>query len=130
MDCPECGAELLSFPVEPSYRDHLPGDEPGAAICSRCLALQPASDPSADVPDFTVISDAFPSNDDAAVPTALMLGLLSSLAIYRQEISALLEQVERAGVDPLLVVDRLADDPAVESETDLRGRRRQLEQLL
>lgn len=130
MDCPECGAEVLSFPVDPSYREHLPGDEPGAAICSRCLALQPVSDPPADVPELTAISDAFPSGEDAAVPTALMLGLLSSLAIYRQEISALLEDAERAGVDPLLVVDRLADDPAVEPEADLRGRGRQLEQLL
>ena len=130
MDCPECGAEALAFPVESALREYLPGDEPGAAICTRCLSLHPVTDPPADVPDFTAISDAFPSSDDAAVPTALMLGLLSSLAMYRREIAALLERVERAGVDPLLVVDRLADDPTVESETDLRGRRRQLEQLL
>ena len=130
MDCPECGAEALPFAVDPSYREYLPGDEPGAAICFRCLTLQPVSDPPADAPDFTAIGDAFPSNDEAAVPTALMLGLLSSLATYRQEISVLLEQVERAGVDPLLVVDRLADDPTVESAVNLRGRRRQLEQLL
>jgi hypothetical protein len=43
---------------------------------------------------------------------ALVVGLLSSLAVYRQEISALLEVVERAGVDPLLVVDRLAIGPS------------------
>lgn len=130
MDCPECGTETISFPVEPSLREYLPGDEPGAAICPRCLTLQPVADPPAERPDFTPIGDAFPSNDEAAVPAALMVGLLASLATYRQEISALLEQVERAGVDPLLVVDRLAEDPGVEAETDLRGRRRQLEQLL
>lgn len=130
MDCSECGAEALPFPVDPSYREYLPGDEPGAALCSRCLALLPASGPPADLPDFTAISDEFPSSDDAAVPMALLLGLLSSLATYRQEISALLEQVERAGVDPLLAVDRLAADPALEPQVDLRGRRRQLEQLI
>lgn len=130
MDCPDCGATALVFPVESAYRDYLPGDEPGAATCTRCLALHPASDPPDESPDFGVISDAFPAGEDAAVPMALLLGLLASLAIYRQEIAALLEQVERAGVDPLLVVDRLADDPTVESAVDLRGRRRQLEQLL
>lgn len=130
MDCPECGAATLVFPVESTYREYLPGDEPGAALCRRCLTLRPAPDPPDAVPDFTTISDAFPSSEDAAVPTALMVGLLSSLAIYREEISALLERVERAGVDPLLVVDRLADDPDLDAETELRGRRRQLEQLL
>jgi len=70
------------------------------------------------------------SNPDAAVPFVLLVGLVPSLARYRSEISALLEVVERAGTDPLLALDRLADDPGVESDTDLRGRRRQLEQLL
>lgn len=130
MDCTECGEAAISFPVDPSMREYLPGDEPGAAICPRCLTLQPDPDPPDEVPNFASISDAFPSSGDAAVPAALMLGLLSSLAIYRQEISELLAAVERAGVDPLLVVDRLADDPGVDAETDLRGRRRQLEQLL
>lgn len=130
MDCPECGAEALRFAVDESYRAHLPGDEPGAAVCTRCLALHPVADPPPSVPDFTRISDSFPSTEAAAEPTALMLGLLSSLATYRQEIATLLEDVERAGVDPLLVVDRLADDPSVDAATDLRGRRRQLEQLL
>ena len=130
MDCPTCGSEALAFPVDPSLREYLPGEEPGAALCPRCLTLRPTQDPPADVPDFTTVSDAFPSNADAAVPMALLVGLLSSLALYRSEIAALLERVERNGVDPLLVVDRLADDPAVESDVDLRGRRRQLEQLI
>lgn len=130
MDCPECGAEALPFAVESTYRDSFPGDEPGAAICSRCLTLHPVADPPASMPDFSRISDAFPSTEAAAVPMALLLGLLSSLATYRQEISTLLEDVERAGVDPLLVVDRLAEDSSIDAQTDLRGRRRQLEQLL
>jgi hypothetical protein len=81
------------------------------------------------VPDLASISDALPRDDAAAVPLALLLGLLENLALYRAEIDDLATAVERAGVDPLLVFDRLAADPAIDAATDLRGRRRQLEQL-
>jgi hypothetical protein len=60
----------------------------------------------------------------------LVVGLLSTLALYRAEISDLLAVVERAGTDPLLVLDRLDRDPDIDPATDLAGRRRQLEQLL
>jgi hypothetical protein len=130
MDCPECGGDLQAFPVPADLRQHLPGEEPGAALCARCLALQPVDDPPADPPDFREISDAFPANSDAAVPMAIAVGLLSSLALYRQEIAALLETVERAGSDPLLVIDRLATDPDLDPHVDLAGRRRQLERLI
>ncbi len=121
---------MLAFPVEASLREYLPGEDPGAALCPRCLALRPVADPPAEVPDFGRVSDAFPDAPSAAVPFALLLGLLSSLATHRDEIAALLELVEREGVDPLLTLDRLADDPDVDSGVDLAGRRRQLEQLL
>jgi hypothetical protein len=130
MDCPDCGHEALAFPVPPELRDGLPGEAPGAALCTHCLTLHPVSDPPADRPDFQRVSDAFPTNPDAAVPMALLVGLLSNLALYRAEISDLIARVERAGTDPLLVLDRLARDPAVESDHDLSGRRTQLEQLL
>jgi len=130
MDCPDCGHEALAFPVPAELRDALPGEEPGAALCTHCLALHPVGDPPADQPEFQRVSDAFPTNPDAAVPMALLVGLLSNLALYRAEISDLLARVERAGTDPLLVLDRLARDPAIESEHDLSGRRTQLEQLL
>ena len=130
MDCPDCDTELLAFRVPDGKREYLPGDEPGAAICPRCLHLAPVTDPPADLPDFRTIDEAFPGEAEAAIPMALALGLLSSLAIYRQEISVLLSDVERAGVDPLLVVDRLAIADGVETPIDLEGRRRQLEQLL
>jgi len=61
---------------------------------------------------------------------ALVFALLPSLATYRGELSELLLVVERAGTDPLLVLDRLADDPAVDPAIDLSRRRRQLEQFL
>ena len=130
MDCPACGAAAVPFAVPEAYREYLPADEPGAALCSRCLTLQPVADPPESPPDLAAISDAMPASDEAAVPLALLLGLLENLALYRAELGDLMADVERAGVDPLLVLDRLADDPAIEAAADLRGRSRQLEQLL
>jgi hypothetical protein len=91
---------------------------------------EPEPNQGADAPDLTRVSDAFPDNPDAAVPLALLVGLLDSLALYREEIATLLAAVERAGTDPLLALDRLAADEGIETELDLAGRRRQLEQLL
>ena len=130
MDCPDCGAEALAFAVPEECREAVPWDDPGAAICTRCLALHPVADPPAAVPDFQRVSDAMPADADAALPMALALGLLRNLALYRSEISTLLDRVERAGSDPLLVLDRLAADEGLETDLDLAGRRRQLEQLL
>jgi hypothetical protein len=92
--------------------------------------MHPAAETPSTVPDFQQLSDAFPSNREAALPMVLVVGLLSNLALYRAEISDLLGAVERAGADPLLVLDRLDRDPDIDPETDLSGRRRQLEQLL
>jgi hypothetical protein len=130
MDCPACGADTVAFAVPEAYREFLPGEEPGAALCTRCLTLQPVADPPEAPPDLAAISDALPDDAAAAVPLALLLGLLENLALYRAEISELLGEVERAGVDPLLVLDRLAADPGIDAAADLAGRRRQLEQLL
>jgi hypothetical protein len=130
MECPDCRHETLAFRVPETLRDTLPGDEPGAALCPHCLDLSPVDDPPAALPDFGRVSEAFPTHADAAVPMAMLVGLVSNLALYRSEISTLLTRVERAGTDPLLVLDRLAHDPSIEAEPDLERRRRQLEQLL
>ncbi|WP_275882395.1 DUF6276 family protein [Halorhabdus sp. BNX81] len=130
MDCPACGSRMLAFAVPADLREYLPGEDPGAAICPRCLELRPVADPPEESSDFRRIDDSFPAESEAAIPMALVVGLLSSLAIHRQEISALLANVERAGVDPLLVIDRLSIADGVEPSVDLEGRRRQLEQLL
>lgn len=130
MTCPACGAETVAFAVPPEYREFLPGEAPGAALCSRCLRLQPVENPPEGGPQLASISDALPDDAEAALPLALLLGLLENLALYRSEIGELLAAVERAGVDPLLALDRLAGEPDVEPAVDLRGRRRQLEQLL
>jgi len=130
MTCPNCGGSLLRFPVDPALREYLPGEPAGAGVCRSCLAVQPVEDPPESLPDFTVLGDVLPSNPEAAVPMVLLLGLLDSLALHREEITALLERVERAGTDPLLVVDRLGAQYGADAHVDLGSRRRQLEQLL
>jgi hypothetical protein len=129
MECQNCAAETVDFAAPAEYEEYLPGGESVVALCTRCLAIQPATD-AAETADFERVSDSFPANPEAAVPLALLLGLLENLALYRSEITALLDAVERAGTDPLLVLDRLAADPSIEASLDLSGRRRQLEQLL
>jgi hypothetical protein len=128
MDCPDCGAPTVSFAVPPDLRECVPESATAAALCTACLGLHPADDSDSD-PDFGAVSDVFPA-DDAAVPMALLVGLLSSLALYREEIATLVGRVEAAGTDPLLVLDRLAADPDVAPAVDVERRRRQLEQLL
>jgi hypothetical protein len=125
MDCPDCGAATVAFAVPENRRETI--DEPAAALCAYCLALHPTekADPN---PDFTAVGDDFPT-DAAAVPMALTVGLLDSLALHRGAVETLLERVEREGVDPLLVLDRLAADPALEPKMNLETRRRQVAQL-
>ena len=124
MDCPDCGAATVAFAVP----DDLDGfDEPAAALCTHCLALHPAEESDAN-PDFTTISENFPT-DAAAVPMALVVGLLDSLVLHRNAVETLLERVERTGTDPLLVLDRLASEPELDPKTDLATRRRQVAQF-
>jgi hypothetical protein len=130
MDCQTCGAETVAFAVPETFEDHVPGSESAVSVCTRCLSMEPAENPPPEYPDFDRISDAFPTNPDGAVAFALLLGLLDNLALYREEITELLVAVEQAGTDPLLAIDRLATDPDIDTELDLSGRRRQLEQLL
>jgi len=130
MDCPDCQTPMLQFPVDDEYREYVPEGAPGAALCPTCLVLEPDENPPAEPPDFGTVGDAFPASRDAAVPMALGIGLLTSLALYRSEISDLFTAVEEAGADPMLVLDRLAATGSVDSQIDLRGRKRQLEQLL
>jgi hypothetical protein len=130
MQCSACGHDLVVFAVPEQYRDHVPGSESTVGLCPRCLALDPVPDADDPAPDFGRVSDSFPDDSEAAVPMALLVGLLSNLALYRSEISTLLEAVERAGTDPLLVLDRLSYDESIETDIDLGGRRTQLEQLL
>lgn len=131
MDCPECGAEVVSFAVPSDIRDVAPGSE-SAAICPRCLTLVGADEArdSQPDPDFSRIVEAFPGGEAGAV-MAIAVGLLvESLALNRHTVAELLERVQDAGVDPWLVLERLAASPTIESDADLGRARVQLEQLL
>jgi len=129
MDCPECGTAMVAFDVPAEYRTHLPTSAAHAALCPACLAFEPADSAPSD-PRFDRVSDAFPTHAEGAVPLAVAVGLLDSLALHRDDIEALLAAAERAGVDPLLVLDRLAAQGAVRPRFDLDRRRHQLQQLL
>ncbi|MCY4731625.1 hypothetical protein KY092_13785 [Natronomonas gomsonensis] len=128
MECPACRARMVTFPVPLEYREHVPESSDCAALCPECLTLVAANSASDD-PRFDRISSAFPDNE-AAVPLALAVGLLDSLALHRTALQELLPAVEAAGVDPLLVLDRLDAQGGVQPEFDLSRRRHQLQQLL
>ena len=128
MPC-SCPVDSIPFAIPESLRDCAPESAPGASICPTCLTVEPSAEPPSGEPDFSRISDAFPGGD-GGVALALTLGLLESLALNRREIERALEAAERAGVDPLLAIDRLIDDPGVEPAIDLERRRDKLESLL
>lgn len=134
MACSECGAAPTIVVLVPDeFREYAPANASAITICHRCLTVEPAPDETVgadDDPDFARISDAFPTQPARAIPLALAISLCSSLATNRAAIESLLEAVERAGADPLLVIDRLCADPNVEPAIDLGRRRHQLEQLL
>lgn len=127
MECPDCAAPMVAFTVPADLREHV-GGESGMAICTRCLGLQPAAGTDAPDADWSAIDESFPTGE-AAIPMAIALGLLDSLALNDQAVAELLERVERAGADPFLLLDRLAEGD-VDPPYELDRRRHQLEQLL
>lgn len=131
MDCPSCQTEMVVFEVPADYREHAPDGQADAGICPECLVLVAADDPDAadQDPRFDRISDAFPTEPPGAVPLTLALGLLDSLALNRRDIEELLADAEAAGVDALLVIDRLHTQGGVQPAYDLDRRRHQIEQL-
>lgn len=130
MSCPVCDSTPITFAVPAAYAEYVSADTSAASFCPRCLTLETAeSNPDAE-PDFSRVSDAFPTRPDRAVPLAIALGLCSSLVTNRDAIESLLADVEAAGTDPLLVIDRLCRDPGVEPAIDLERRAHQLEQLV
>jgi hypothetical protein len=127
MQCPDCGAATVSFPVPPAAEGLLPDDRPGVAVCTRCLAARPSDDPDTDDP--SAVSDAFPAGTDGAL-LGCLLALVDDPATYREELRALVGEAELRGIDVFLFLDRLADDPALDPVFDVRRRRGQLEQLV
>lgn len=124
MDCPNCGAGMHAFTVPEDLREHAESDHVG--FCPRCLTTAPAE--AGGEPEFPRVSDAFPDGRGGAA-MVLALGKLESLALNRGDIEALLNAAEREGVDPLLLLDRLAAQGNVRPAFDVDRRRHQLEQL-
>ena len=130
MECPACGASAIAFEIPVEFEEYTPADAPAAGLCTLCLRLSPIDDPSGiNAPEFTRLSQAFPTGSEG-IAMALLVGLLDSLATYHDEIEALVETLERAGTDPLLVLDRLDREPGLEPEVSLDRRRHQLQQVL
>ena len=127
MNCPACNGTVATFHVPEDLREHLPKPVEYAGLCTRCLRLHPAEEGGD--PEFAGL-EAFPESTDASIPLAIAIGRLDSLALNRPTIEALFERVEAAGVDPLLVLDRLATAGSVQPAVDLGKRRHQLEQLM
>lgn len=125
-------SEPIVFAVPAAYREHVPSEAAVVAFDPVTLTLEPAAadaDP-ADQPAFDRVADAFPTDPDRAIPLAIAIGCCDSVATNRGAIESLLRTVERAGCDPLLVIDRLVADSGVEPAIDLERRAHQLEQLL
>ncbi|WP_129114394.1 DUF6276 family protein [Halegenticoccus tardaugens] len=124
MDCPHCETTAVPFAVPADVRAHAPDGSDRAAICPTCLRVYP-TDEDASNPDFSRIGDFFPGGE-AGATAALLLGLLDSLALNRAAIETLCARAERAGADPLLLLDRLTAAD-VDPHFDLERRRVQLE---
>ncbi len=129
MECPECDGERQPFTVPSELREDVPFQSVSVLLCTRCLAFEPIDNPETELSNYTVISDELPDDQSTAAAMALATAFLSSLALHRQYINALLDYVEANGVDPLLVLDRLAADPELHPRFDIELRRRQLLQL-
>jgi hypothetical protein len=80
-------------------------------------------------PEFARLSQSFPTGREG-IAMALLTGLLDSLATYHDEIEQLVETLERAGTDPLLVLGRLDRESDLDPEVPLDRRRHQLQQVL
>jgi hypothetical protein len=130
MDCPACDSSAIAFEIPEEFADCTPADAPGAALCTRCLRLSPVDDVTeVESPEFARLSQSFPTGREG-IAMALLTGLLDSLATYHDEIEQLVETLERAGTDPLLVLGRLDRESDLDPEVPLDRRRHQLQQVL
>lgn len=130
MQCSECRGEVIAFTVPADLDEYAPGD--AATICTECLAVRAASPENAqDASEvrFDEIVEAFPSGT-AGVRMALVVGLLSSLALNRSKIETLVEDLATDGVDAMLVLETLESAPGLQPQIAIGRRRHQLEQLM
>lgn len=130
--CPRCETPAAVRPVPERCRGLLEGDPATVAVCPACLTVEPAPGSEVDR-DWTPgeVSDALPADADAAIALAMLVTLLSSIALHRREIEALVAFLEeRPGEDALLALDRIASAPLLEPPIDVSRRRHQLAQMM
>ena len=130
MSCPTCGGDRVTFAVPSTLRPYAPEEAAAATLCTGCLRVSPAEH-TTDAP-VDVAWGPFPTGD-AGVATALLLGLLDSIALRRPAVTELCAHAERAGGDPFLALDRLTDlaeTGTIEPHVDLSRRAAQLQSLL
>lgn len=130
MTCPHCSVDTVEFTVPPSLREYAPAEASAATLCPRCLRVAPLDGGSGDrdAIGFDAVGPFFPDGD-AGVATALLVGLLDSLALNRRDIEAVAAYAEREGADVFLTLDRLAANTE-NPHLDLTRRLVQLEQVL
>jgi hypothetical protein len=129
MTCPDCDGDRVALAVPPDYRRFAPDEAETVTVCPGCCRVTAGAADDATAGDPAALGD-WPPAGDPGVGVALLVALLDSLALERGRIEALVAQVERDGADPLLALDRLADDPATDPFVDLGRRRPQLRQFL
>jgi len=130
MQCSECRGDVTAFEVPEDLREYAPGD--AATICTQCLsvsAAKPENAQSASEVRFEEIVESFP-NGTAGVRMALLVGMLSSLALNRSEIETLVEDLANDGIDAMLVLEDLEDEGSLQPRVAIGRRRHQLEQLM
>lgn len=129
--CSSCGADAIAVSVPPPLREFAPAETATATCCHQCLTVDPSESATpADEPPLSTISDALAIDAAGAAGVVLLVGMLDALALHRRDIQALIEHLEAEGVDALLVLEMLADDPTLRPAVDLDRRLHQLEQLL
>lgn len=126
MPCSRCEATTVAVGVPESLSAFAPGE--AVLVCTRCLTVEPTETGESD-PDLDRISEALPEGD-VGVAVLLLVDRLDSLALNRADIEDLVAFLEDEGVDPLLVLDRLAEQPDLDPVVAIGRRRHQLEQLV
>lgn len=130
MQCSECRGDVTAFTVPEDLREFAPGA--AATICTQCLAVSAASPENAQAAEevrFEEIVESFP-NGVSGVRMALLVGLLSSLALNRSKIETLVEDLAEEGVDAMLVLEDLEHEGALQPSVAIGRRRHQLAQLM
>mgnify|MGYP006283160931 CR=1 FL=1 len=130
MQCSECRGDVTAFEVPADLREFAPGD--AATICTQCLtvaAADPANARPAEEVRFEDIVESFPPGT-AGVRMALVVGMLSSLALNRSNAGTVVEDLAADDVDAMLILEDLEGEGSLQPRVAIGRRRRQLEQLM